>query len=268
MIRYESAQEFLDANRAALLEREPEYNLILGLAGRIVADPSLGSEAIFLGLPDGGQALRTGPHRPLVVSHLSAEAITSLVRELDASLVGVVGPRETAAAFAEEWPAKARLHMGQLIYEARSITLPPEDGGSMIDADESELDRVLRWAQAFAEDAGTDEAGDPERIRQMATRALPGLVFWKTADGRIVSMAGSTRGTPNGATIAYVYTPPDLRCRGFASQVVGHLSRRILDGGKSFCSLYTDAANPTSNSIYSKLGYEIVGESAHYLFDA
>ena len=268
MIRYESAQEFLDANRAALLERESEYNLLLGLAGRIAVEPEFGKDAILLGLPGAGQALRTGPNRPLVVSHLSVEAIASLVGELDVPLGGVVGPRETAAAFAEAWPADSRLHMGQLIYEARVITSPPAIGGRMIPADESEFDRVLRWSMAFAEDAGIDEAGDPERIREMATRALPGLVFWKTADGRIVSMAGSTRSTPNGATVAQVYTPAELRCQGFASLVVAALSQSILDGGKAFCSLYTDAANPTSNSIYSKLGYGIVGESAHYLFDA
>jgi predicted GNAT family acetyltransferase len=102
----------------------------------------------------------------------------------------------------------------------------------------------------------------------MAERVKDDIAFWKNRDGEIVSMAGSSRGTPNGATIAYVYTPTELRRRGYASRVVGHLSRHFLDAGKSFCCLYTDLANPTSNSIYAQLGYAVVGESSHWVFDA
>jgi hypothetical protein len=31
-----------------------------------------------------------------------------------------------------------------------------------------------------------------------------------------------------------------------------------LDSGKKFCTLYTDLDNPTSNSIYQKIGYKPV----------
>ena len=33
------------------------------------------------------------------------------------------------------------------------------------------------------------------------------------------------------------------------------LSQQLLDQGYQFCSLFTDAANPTSNKIYQKIGY-------------
>ncbi|MHC4410253.1 MAG: GNAT family N-acetyltransferase [Planctomycetota bacterium] len=266
MIRYESAQEFLDANRAALLERESEYNLLLGLSARLAHDPS--DEAMFLGC-EPGQALRTSPIRPLVVSHLGENAVEALVGELAGTrLAGIVGPKETTAAFARRWPAPAHLHMAQLVYEARTITLPPDDGGAMVAATAAEFDRVLSWCERFAIDCGLEEAKDPERIRQMAERVKGDIVFWKNRDGDFVSMAGSSRGTPNGATIAYVYTPPELRRHGYASLVVGHLSRHLLEAGRSFCCLYTDLANPTSNSIYAQLGYEVVGESSHWVFDA
>ena len=32
------------------------------------------------------------------------------------------------------------------------------------------------------------------------------------------------------------------------------------------CVLYTDLANPTSNSIYQRIGYEPVGDSVHLEF--
>ena len=36
---------------------------------------------------------------------------------------------------------------------------------------------------------------------------------------------------------------------------VGREAQRLLDQGNRFCCLYTDAANPTSNSIYGRIGY-------------
>ena len=56
--------------------------------------------------------------------------------------------------------------------------------------------------------------------------------------------------------MAYVYTPQPLRRRGYASAVVAELSQRELDAGQSWCSLFTDADNPTSNHIYTEIGYE------------
>jgi predicted GNAT family acetyltransferase len=64
-----------------------------------------------------------------------------------------------------------------------------------------------------------------------------------------------------------VYTPPEKRNRGYASSLVAALSQHLLDGGRKFCFLYTDLANPTSNKIYRALGYEHVGDSVQIFFD-
>ena len=69
------------------------------------------------------------------------------------------------------------------------------------------------------------------------------------------------------SAIGGVYTPPDCRNRGYASACVAELSRRLLDEGRAFCCLYTDASNPTSNSIYQKIGYKLVADSSHYAFE-
>jgi predicted GNAT family acetyltransferase len=44
------------------------------------------------------------------------------------------------------------------------------------------------------------------------------------------------------------------------------LSSERLTVGPRFCFLYTDLANPTSNSIYRRIGYEQVCESAEIEF--
>ena len=52
-----------------------------------------------------------------------------------------------------------------------------------------------------------------------------------------------------------VYTPPDLRGRGYASAVTAEVSRAALAAGAGEVLLYTDLANPVSNSIYQRIGY-------------
>jgi predicted GNAT family acetyltransferase len=91
-----------------------------------------------------------------------------------------------------------------------------------------------------------------------------GLVLWE--DGDPVSLAGFGGLTPNGIRIGPVYTPPELRGRGYASALTAELTQRLLDGGRRFCFLFTDLANPTSNSVYQRIGYRAVSDVDQWTF--
>jgi predicted GNAT family acetyltransferase len=47
---------------------------------------------------------------------------------------------------------------------------------------------------------------------------------------------------------------------------VAALSQQLLDAGWEFCALFTDLANPTSNSIYQRIGYRPVADFDEYIF--
>ena len=79
-------------------------------------------------------------------------------------------------------------------------------------------------------------------------------------------MACKTRPTKRGISVGMVYTPPELRRRGFATACVGELSRLLLREGWAYCTLYADLANPVSNSIYQKIGYRPIGDFEEYGF--
>ena len=79
-------------------------------------------------------------------------------------------------------------------------------------------------------------------------------------------MSGYSPPVANSIRIGPVYTPPDLRGKGYATALVANQSRRFLEDGRSHCLLYTDLANPTSNAIYRRIGYQQVGESVVYVF--
>lgn len=72
--------------------------------------------------------------------------------------------------------------------------------------------------------------------------------------------------TPHGMRIGAVYTPQDYRRNGYASACVAQLSHAILQMGKTFCFLFTDLANPTSNHIYQDIGYRPVADVDEYRF--
>jgi hypothetical protein len=71
-------------------------------------------------------------------------------------------------------------------------------------------------------------------------------------------MAARTRPTSHGEAVGFVYTPPSERRKGYGAAVVARLSQRILDDGKEFCTLFANAANPTSNGIYQRIGYRAI----------
>ena len=105
------------------------------------------------------------------------------------------------------------------------------------------------------------------KAHQAAKQKLLAQELYLWIDKEPVSMAGKSRPTPNGITINLGYTPPELRGRGYASSCVASLSQLQLDSGKQFCTLFTDLSNPTSNSIYQKMGYKPICDYNQYLFD-
>jgi predicted GNAT family acetyltransferase len=124
----------------------------------------------------------------------------------------------------------------------------------------SESDLAVEWALAFMREAMPNH---PNEAKESVDRNLRAGTRYFWDDGRICASPG---GAPTSARINLVYTPPDLRRRGYATAAVSALTRRLLDGGSRYCCLYTDLANPTSNSVYRRIGYRPVCDIEQYSF--
>jgi predicted GNAT family acetyltransferase len=78
-----------------------------------------------------------------------------------------------------------------------------------------------------------------------------------------VSLAGHVApvATPGGVVgrIGPVFTPERFRRRGYAAAVTAAVARR-LQARCSVVMLFADAANPTSNGVYRRLGFHPAGE--------
>jgi predicted GNAT family acetyltransferase len=139
----------------------------------------------------------------------------------------------------------------------------PAIQGRLREATSSERDLAVEWALAFVREAIPNHPNEAEESVDRHLRAGT-LYFWE--DGGPVTMCASVGGARTSARINLVYTPPDLRSRGYATAVVSALTRRLLAGGNRYCCLYTDLANPTSNSVYQRIGYRPVCDIDQYSF--
>jgi len=70
-----------------------------------------------------------------------------------------------------------------------------------------------------------------------------------------------------GGRIGAVYTPREVRGRGYASHLTAALSRQLKNDGYSPITLFAQTANEQSNRIYERLGYETVQELADWWFE-
>ena len=105
---------------------------------------------------------------------------------------------------------------------------------------------------------------DPELYRNVINRKR---LYVLEDKGTPVSMANKNREMRSVCGVAGVYTPPYFRGKGYASSCVAGVSRLILERGFAKCVLYTDLANPTSNSIYQKIGYVPICDSLEIKFE-
>ena len=80
-----------------------------------------------------------------------------------------------------------------------------------------------------------------------------------------MSVAANSEPVEGVVRIQAVYTPPEKRNRGYAGACVADLSKRMLEE-RYRCILYTDLGNPTSNSVYRRVGYRAVAEALRYHF--
>ena len=270
--------DFLARAGPLLLADEARHNLILGLAGTLRDQPTRYPQFELWLVEDAGAvvgaALRTLPYRLVLARPTKATALPALAEALE-DLPGVVGGVPEAGEFADAWTARTgevvRVDLGQGIYALERVIPPRPAAGESRRAGAADRELLLDWLRAFADEAIGEVTEEVELQRMIDIRVTDdpdyGFVLWED-DGRPVSLTGFGSPTPSGIRIGPVYTPPELRGRGYASALVAAVSQERLDAGRSFCFLYTDLANPTSNKIYVDIGYERVCDALQLSFHA
>lgn len=226
-------------------------------------------------------AMRTAPFRPhptfaMPMDEEAARALAAALHERGELLGGANGALPGAATLARE---TARLAGGEVVtdkatrlWEATSVEVPPAPEGRLRQATEDDAELVLSWFEAFHAEADAQAGREPDptsgehnTLDSVLVRIREGVEWlWELPDGTVAHLSGAGLPSYGVSRIGPVFTPREHRGHGIASHVVGELTRRGLEAGHRMC-LFTDLANPTSNKIYSGLGYAPVVDMAEHV---
>jgi predicted GNAT family acetyltransferase len=268
-----AVDEFLAVAGAFLEEREAENNLLFGISSAIRVSPDLFADdpPRFATVTDAdgrvvAATLRTPPHNQVLSWTDDLAAIDALADGLRGEdLPGVLGPTAGAARFAARWAdATGRafhVAVAERVFRLEHVVPPARPArGDWRMAEPRDRDLIARWVVDFSTEALPEAAPIPDPLAT-ADRWIARIgrlaYLWQDGDD-VVSIVGVSGETPNGIRIGPVYTPPELRSRGYASSLTAAASADQLAQGRRFCFLFTDLANPTSNKIYQAIGYEAV----------
>ena len=277
--KYNNANEYYQRVESYLLRDEAAHCLLIGLSKALRNSQSKHQDFPYLVTVERNgsivaTATRTSPERRLVLSRSTDVEAVRLIAENAAvfentSLPGTIGLKSEATTFARIWHFLTKqdfeLALAMKIHQLETVKPIVKALGSFRMANEKDRNLITKWSEAFESEALGDK--EPKsNYQSWFERHLKqqSLFIWQNKVP--VSMAAFGGTTPNGTRINAVYTPPEYRGKGYATSCVAALSQHLLDREYKYCFLFTDLANPTSNHIYQKIGYQPVHEISNYSF--
>jgi GNAT superfamily N-acetyltransferase len=215
-----------------------------------------------------GAALQMPPY-PLACNGIPLIAMDSVAAEVAGwrpELAAVRGVRSSAAAFADAWHAITGLagttSSEERLYRLGTLRPPAGVAGAARLATDDDRGLLVDWVKQFFQEtfshARDDAAG--ERFVDTANQVGHRFVLWQ-ADGAPVSMAMLRAPAADVSRIGPVFTPRNRRGRGYGSAVTAAAAELAHSSGTADVVLFADLANPTSNAIYQRIGFEPVVDS-------
>ncbi len=274
VFRCADAEQFQEKAGSWLAQKEVQNNSCLIVVSNLLSKPvSERQEHYFWVVEREGEVVGTAfwtPPYKFTVSEMDKESLIALANALRDShphIPGVGGPKEPAKHFSHFWNLKTQksplLEHSMRIYQLEKVTSVPLSPGGLQKAQEKDTEFLAEWLRQFGAEISMSEEVDERKLAENYIREQR-LFVWE--DGEYRAMAACAGNSLNGVRVNMVYTPAEFRGKGYATSLVAALSRKILESGKKFCCLYTDLLNPTSNSIYQKIGYEPVCDWNVYRF--
>src|ERR671932_27935 len=273
--RFDDIKEFCDRTQAYLLQYEAQHNLLLGISHTLLHDPDRYPNLPYLAIAEiKGQivavAIRTLPHKLVLSKTVEPAALELIANDLynhQETLPGVSGLVAEAQTFVKAWQSLAgqshQLTIQMRIYQLTEVQPVATAKGFLRPATQDDRPILLEWFRGFVDEALPSFEEDAERLVEGSLKRQS-VYLWE--DGVPVSLAGGSKSLPSAARIGFVYTPPEYRRKGYATACVAALSQQLLEQGCQSCFLFTDLANPTSNSIYQMIGYRPICDCHDYSF--
>ena len=265
------------AANAFLCVAEAENSLIAMPAARMAVTPNEDDAGSYLATVSDATgvvaAVLAGATGGILLTAAPEPAVKLVANDLadrGRALNSLVGPLPQCEAFARAWRERTglahvlRFHLRQFELDGDPVVHSAPGALRLPDPDEHAL--IACWQVAFIDEV--DLPDDRVRARRNMERRLERGFVRVWDDGGAVAFVAFGEGAAHTVRIAPVYTPPRFRGRGYASAMVGELSRQLFQAGTRAIYLTTDVANPTSNRIYQRIGFRPVADHFHFEFVA
>ena len=183
----------------------------------------------------------------------------------------IVAPGETARHFwarVQSWHRPPRLVRDrQPIFVLRERPRILRSQVTVRHARPGEADEVARNSAAMIEQ---ELEYDPRRVAgdflDNVHHMIAGELWWVgTSDGRLCFFCHVGPSSRHTVQLQGVWTPPEFRGRGLATDALAQICRRLLDDYPSV-SLYVNDFNKAAIALYRKVGFSEEGALATYLF--
>lgn len=241
-----------------------------------IVDEGLPLQATYAGAFDDGVLVGVAAHcwndNMLVQAprHLD-DVVRSAVMLSGRPVHGVVGPwaqvcavrralgtPDRPAAFESEDQLYA-LALGDLV---RPRVLDEPDVRCRLTRDD-DLDLLVPWRVAYATETLHARPGDPmydDARADMERHHASGAAFLLERAGRPVSLTTFNAQLPDVVQIGGVFTPPELRSRGYARAVVAGSLLAAAGTGVTRAILFTGRDNVPAQRAYTALGFRRIGD--------
>ncbi|WP_091384347.1 GNAT family N-acetyltransferase [Actinokineospora alba] len=275
--RHEDAELFWNTTKALFLQDPVRHTVAITVISQLIEVPDSYRGSMMLTVHDNdggllGALFRTAPW-PLSVSALPVETHAEVVDYLLAEGIettGVGGPRDVADPFTEAWIAASGQTIEQTIpmrlYHLGQLEMPANVAGEFRLTGEADVAMVGGWWEDFFAEA--THGGNPESGEHDVRKALEfgrAIGLW-VDEGEPGSFAVASPPRAGMSRIGPVYTPADKRGRGYGAAVTAQVAQWAVDQGAEHVLLFTDLDNPTSNSIYQRIGFRPVFDAVEYVF--
>ncbi len=262
---HDSVDEFcsvaLDIYRRDPISANPELAMLR--AGLADLDPAPLLATVWDGQQPIGAALQK-PKFPLLCGGLPSASLDHVVAQLidlGIHLTGILGPAATAATLAAAWCSAtgtvSTVTMNQRLYRLETLRPPTRVAGHARSAGDGDIDLLAEWVVLFLQEAFRDTPDGAATTRSVQAGRARGdeFVLWTLASGP-VSLAAVRPPVAGVSRIGPVYTPNAERGRGYGSAVTAAAALWALEHGADDVLLFTDLANPISNTIYQRIGFQ------------
>ena len=283
-IKYETKEEFLAENLEILLKEEAKNEIMIGITlehseekiknwilGRIENEGDV--KAVFL-IEDDREGL-------LIYSleeNISEEVVNCLVDNiinLNVNLKEILTSKECAMKIAEIYSKKIgkEMYIDQYMYILLFDRIKEEhllnEGERVEKIEEATADFEMlenNVKEMYQDNFRGRYCSDEEATKVAKAFLRKGIYVLRNEKNEVVSQAVTVRKQINGCAIGGVITLKNHRGHGYAKRLVYTLCDELLKNGYKYVVLHVNSQNEPAISVYTKIGFEKIDETAKIKF--